>query len=321
MTSESILDLNQSDVFMHLKDFVEDRLIYLKLEGLNAAGSIKLKTAVSMIAGLERRGCIRPGINRIVESSSGNLGIALSIVCKAKGYAFTCIMDPHASPISVKLIELYGGRVVQIAEKDKQGGYLNTRIRKIQELLAQDKTCVWTNQYANPDNPAAHEQTTAPEIFKAFPKLDFLFVGTSTTGTLGGCARFFKEHSPATRLIAVEPVGSVTFGQASGRRLIPGLGASRRPEMASLDNVHDVLFVREEDTIATCHHILKRYGLFVGASTGTVLHAIRAYADRLPPAATIVAISPDFGDKYLDTVYNPEWVREHYGNHVIPDAC
>ena len=319
MTSDSILNINQPDIFFHLKDFAGDHRIHLKLEGLNAAGSIKLKTAVSMIAGLEQRGRIQPGKHRIIESSSGNLGIALSIVCKVKGYVFTCIMDPNASPVSVKLIKLYGGHVIQITEKDEHGGYLNTRIRKIQELLDHDKDCVWTNQYANPDNPSAHERTTAPEIFKAFPKLNFLFIGTSTTGTLGGCARFLKEHSPETRLIAVEPEGSVTFGHAPGRRLIPGLGTSRRPEIASLDNVHEVLLVREEDTIAMCWHILERYGLFAGASTGTVLQAVRAYAHRLPPGSLVVAISPDFGDKYLDTVYNPEWVRKHYGDNVTPD--
>lgn len=317
MIVDHILSLNHASTFFRLKRFVEKNDVYLKLEGFNPAGSIKLKTALSMIEGLERRGRIKPGKNKIIESSSGNLGIALSIICKVKGYDFTCVVDPHASPESIKIIELYGGKVITVTEKDEQGGYLNTRIKRIRRIVKEDKSTVWTNQYANKDNPLAHYRTTAREIYEQFPSLDYLFVGTSTTGTLGGCARFFKEHVGHTKVIAVDPVGSVTFGHKAARRLIPGLGASRAPELAALDNVSDVVLVAEEDTIRMCRHLMDRYALFAGPSTATVLHAVRTYTGKIEPHETVVAISPDFGGKYIDTVYNPHWVDDNY-QMIIP---
>jgi cysteine synthase A len=154
----SILDL-QENVFLCLHDFLgPHRDVYLKLEGLNAPGSVKFKPARQMIEDLEERGIIQSGCHKIVESSSGNLGVALALVCKVKGYPFTCVTDPNANPAHLAHIRRYGGEVVMVTQRDANGGFLQTRLALIRQMLRDDPTCVWTNQYANPANP---QHTTA----------------------------------------------------------------------------------------------------------------------------------------------------------------
>jgi N-(2-amino-2-carboxyethyl)-L-glutamate synthase len=316
MIVENVLDLKQSQTFFLLRDFLSNGDVYLKLEGANFSGSIKMKSALKMISCLEERKQIKPGQSRIIESTSGNLGIALSIICKEKGYEFICVVDPNVSSMSISLITLNGGKIEMVTDRDENGGFLLNRIRRIEQLLEQDPSLVWTNQYANPDNTQAHYDTTAAEIFGQFPKLDFLFIGAGTTGTLGGCARFFEEKSSITTIVAVDPEGSVTFGKPSKKRYIPGLGTSRRPEITTLENVSKVVTVSEPDTIQMCHEILTEYRLFIGPSTGTILQGVRQYFNEHPTekSQSIVAISPDFGDKYIDTVYNDAWIRSHYSD-------
>lgn len=312
MIIQDILDLKQNDAFFVLEGYLGEADVYLKLEGLNLSGSIKLKTALSMIKGLEERGEIQPGRHRIIESSSGNLGIALSMICKKKGYEFLCVVDPNVTRRSRELIELYGGKIVLVTEPDANGGYLGSRIRRIRELLSEDPCLVWTNQYANRDNYLAHYETTAREIQQQFPKLDYLFVGAGTTGTLRGCAQYFKEKCPITKIIGVDPVGSVTFGYPAGKRLLSGVGTSRAPEIVSLDNVHGIVRVSESDTIITCRDVLARYGLLIGPSSGSALRAVSEYKAEYGKNETIVVVSPDFGDKYIDTVFNSEWTRQNF---------
>jgi N-(2-amino-2-carboxyethyl)-L-glutamate synthase len=155
------------------------------------------------------------------------------------------------------------------------------------------------------------------EIYNEFSKLDYLFIGAGTTGTLVGCARFFKKYSPNTKIVAVDNKGSVTFGFPPSTRYIPGIGTSRKPEIASTDNVYKVILVPEEETVVTCNLLLKKYGLFLGGSTGTVLFAARDYVNSLSNKnISLVAISPDFGEKYLNTIYNAEWVEDKFGSAV-----
>lgn len=318
----SILD-RQENTFCCLPDFLGPRRdVFLKLEGLNPAGSIKWKPARYMIEDLEARGRIQPGYNTILESSSGNLGVALAIVCHAKGYDFTCISDPNANPAHLDHIRRYGGEVIVVTERDANGGFLQTRLDRIQQMLRDDPAYVWTNQYANPANPEAHARTTGPEILAAFPHLDYLFLGAGTTGTLVGCARSLRQHAPQAAVIAVDSVGSVTFGGPPGTRAIPGLGTSRPPEISAEvatlrpQPIRDILMIPEADTIRMCYEILARYSLWVGGSTGTVLCGVRQWQDRLPARATVVALSPDLGERYADTVYNPAWVADKFGLHL-----
>ena len=266
-----------------------------------------------MIDALEAEGTARPGEATLVESSSGNLGIALSLVCKLRGYRFLCVTDPNTPSASLQAMRVYGAEVVTVDQHDANGGYLHTRIAYIQRLLVEDPSCIWLNQYANRANQAAHYETTAREILAEFPAPDFLFVGCGSSGTLMGCAQRFREESANTRIVAVDPVGSVSFGGAPKLRLIPGLGASRRPELLLPEAIDRVVSVSEPDTLRMCHEIASVHGLIVGGSTGSVLAAVRQMDDGITSGMSVVAVSADFGDRYLDTVYSRDWVLRNYG--------
>lgn len=282
--------------------------IHLKLEGLNPAGSIKLKTALQLIEDLEATGRIQANA-QIVESSSGNLGVALAMVCANRGYRFTCVTDPNTSRHAIRAMQAAGARVVRVERRDAQGGYLGTRIAWIREQVARDARWVWVNQYANPSNWRAHYRWTAPEIFAAHPDVDHLFIGAGTTGTLMGCLRYVRVHRLTTRVIAVDAVGSVTFGGPSGPRRIPGLGTSCRPPLCEPPHAEPpdvIVYVPESETLRMCHRLAAR-GLLVGGSTGSVLRAVQMSAEDIAANDTVVAIAPDMGDKYLDTLYDPDW--------------
>ncbi len=309
---ESPLEIQVKDMYFKLNAFRGDISLYLKLEGLNPAGSIKIKPAINMIEDLEERGLIKPGRSRIIESSSGNLGVALSLVCKVKGYDFTCVTDPNIAPLCLNFIHLYGGRIIQVTERDENGGFLNTRIKLIRKMVEADSDCVWTNQYANQANPDAHFRHTAREIHRDFPHLECLFIGAGTTGTLVGCADYFSTNVRKPKIIAVDAAGSVTFGHSPAKRFIPGLGTSRKPEVFTDKHVDDVYMIKEEDTILMAQEILERYCLFIGGSTATVLCGVAKYLRSHRVQGCIVAISPDFGDKYMDTIFNPEWISERF---------
>ncbi|HWS33349.1 MAG TPA: 2,3-diaminopropionate biosynthesis protein SbnA [Actinoplanes sp.] len=284
--------------------------VRLKLEGINIAGSIKLKTALQMITDLEDAGVLIPG-KRIIESSSGNLGVAVALICAERGYSFTCVTDPNASSSAVSRMRAMGATVITVRQRDRTGNYLGTRIATIQEMCRSDPDVVWLNQYANPSNWRAHYRTTAPEILLASPRVDYLVIGAGTTGTLMGCARYFREYSPHTVIVGVDSHGSVTFGGAPRERFIPGIGASRRPEIADESLIDLLLFVDEADGIRMCRSMARK-GLPVGGSTGSVLHGVRQLSYRLRPDSVVVAVSPDMADKYLDTVYSDEWVGDRF---------
>jgi N-(2-amino-2-carboxyethyl)-L-glutamate synthase len=303
---------NEDDLYVDLRSVLGCSLL-LKCEGFNFAGSIKLKAATEMVEAAERAGVLTPG-SILVESSSGNLGVALSMIAASKGYRFLCVTDVRCNLAARRLMEVMGGRVhVITAEPDAKGGLLGARIAHIRALCAADDRYVWLNQYTNPDNWMAHYRRTAPAIARRFPRLDVLFVGAGTTGTLMGCARYFREWHRPVRIVAIDSVGSVTFGGAPGRRMIPGLGASVRPPLLDESYVDDVVRVEEADAIRACHRMAKR-GFVFGGSTGTVVSGAIGWLFRHDARElTAVAIAPDLGDRYLDTIYQSNWLRDLYG--------
>jgi len=309
MIVESPLDLIFPDLFYRLRSFAGAHDVFLKLEGFNVTGSIKIKTAIGLIDDLERRGVARPGKTVIVESSSGNLGLALSLVCAIKGYQFICVTDPNANRSTKKGMQLYGARVIVVKERDPAGGFLGSRLRRIERILQSEPNAIWLNQYANIANKNVHAEQTANEIAREFEKVDWVFVGAGTTGTLAGICERLRQVFPAVKIVAVDPAGSVTFGGAPAKRNIPGIGTSVRPKLAELANPDRVVAVTEETTIETCLSFVRDYHLLVGGSTGTVLAAVQRLAPEFMPGDTIVAISPDLGEKYLDTIYDSAWVR------------
>ncbi|MBA6118047.1 2,3-diaminopropionate biosynthesis protein SbnA [Pseudomonas putida] len=314
VSSQSVEDLVHDHTFLHVCGIGAD--FHLKLECFNPAGSIKLKTARGMIDDLQARGLIKPE-SRLIESSSGNLGVALAMLCAARGLHFTCVVDPNSSRHSLKLMRIYGAEVIEVDRTDANGGFLGTRIALIHQLLAGDSRYLWLNQYENAANPEAHARTTAPAIAERFPHIDYLFVGAGTTGTLMGCTKYFQKHFPHTRIIAVDSVGSVTFGTPAGRRFVPGLGTSQRPPIFDPTGIHALEMVTETQTVAMARLLARDRGLLVGGSTATVVAAVHAWRERIEPGAVVVALSPDWGERYLDTLYDDAWVEQRFGRQVL----
>lgn len=306
---------NEDELFVDLQPLV-GQAIYLKCEGFNFAGSIKLKAASAMVEAAERDGYLRPG-SVLVESSSGNLGVALSMIAASKGYRFVCVTDSRCNLSTRRLMEALGSSVHIISEPHPETGLLGARINYVKSLCRSDDRYVWLNQYSNPENWKAHYRTTAPAIARRFPHLDVLFVGAGTTGSLMGCARFFRERRRPVRIVAIDPVGSQAFGGPPARRMIPGLGTSVRPPLLDESLVDEVVRVEEADTIRACHQLARR-GFLFGGSTGTVVSGASAWMRQYDPGDLVaVALAPDLGERYLDTVYQSNWVQALYGDDVL----
>jgi cysteine synthase A len=309
---------NEEGLYVDLQSIFGHSL-FLKCEGFNFAGSIKLKAAAEMVEAADRDGSLTPG-SVLVESSSGNLGVALSMIAASKGYQFLCVTDSRCNLSTRLLMKALGSQVHVVAEPDPVGGFLGARIEYVRSLCASDERYVWLNQYTNPGNWMAHYRTTAPAIARQFPQLDVLFVGAGTTGTLMGCARYFREWNRPVKIVAVDSVGSVAFGGAPSRRMIPGLGTSIRPPLLDEAYVDEVVRVEEVDSIRACHHLARR-GFLFGGSTGTVVSGAMGWlAEHDSSELTTVAIAPDLGERYLDTIYQSNWLQDLYGEDVLsPD--
>ncbi|MFG2427717.1 2,3-diaminopropionate biosynthesis protein SbnA [Streptomyces sp. NPDC048590] len=306
---------NEEDLYVDVEP-VFGRSLLLKCEGFNFAGSIKLKAAAEMVASAERDGTLRPD-SVLVESSSGNLGVALSMIAASKGYRFICVTDARCNLATRLMMEALGGEVHLVGTQEANGGFLAERLAHVRQLCASDDRCVWLSQYSNPANWRAHYRTTAPEIARAFPHLDVLFMGAGTTGTLMGCARYFRDRRRPVRIVAVDIAGSVAFGGAPGRRMIPGLGMSMRPPLLDESYVDEVVRVEETDTIRACRRLARR-GFLFGGSTGTVVSgAVDWLARQGTDDLTAVAVAPDLGERYLDTVYQDNWVEDLYGSRTL----
>ena len=306
---------NENDLYVDLMPMFGHSL-FLKIEGFNFAGSIKLKAATEMVEAAERDGVLTPG-SVLIESSSGNLGVALSTIAASKGYRFLCVTDSRCNLSTRRLMEALGSRVHVIVEPGPAGGLLGARLDHVRALCAANPRFVWLNQYTNPDAWRAHYRTTAPAIARQFPRLDVLFVGAGTTGTLMGCARWFHEWYRPVKVVAIDAVGSVTFGGEPGRRMIPGVGMNVRPPLLDESIVDDVVLVEEQDTVRACHR-LARSGFLFGGSTGTVVSGAVEWLSRHDSREyTAVAIAPDLGERYLDTVYQSNWLVDLYGEDVL----
>ncbi|RFU87376.1 2,3-diaminopropionate biosynthesis protein SbnA [Streptomyces triticagri] len=313
-------EFDVSDLFVNLQPF-SGRRLFLKVEGFNFAGSIKLRAAREIVAQAEAAGVLGPGTT-LVESSSGNMGVALSVLAASRGFDFLCVTDSRCNEVTRRTMESFGAEVHVITEPHETEGFLGARIRHVEELIAADEKKIWLNQYRSPGNWLAHYQQTAPAIARQFPDLNVLIVGAGTTGTLMGCARYFRDHRPGVRIVAVDTVGSVTFGTPAGTRHIPGLGTSVRPALLDESLVDDVVHVAESDTVRTCRQLM-RHGFLFGGSTGTVVRGALDWLNSRHPGeqVTAVTISPDLGERYLETVYHDAWVLDTYPPEVLAGAA
>jgi 2,3-diaminopropionate biosynthesis protein SbnA len=292
--------------------------LYAKLEALNPGGSIKDRPAFGILDSALRAGEIGPG-TVVVESSSGNMGIGLAQACLYHGLRFICVVDPKTTSANLELLRALGAEIDLVKEPDPVSGeLLQARLQRVRELLGLIPGAFWPNQYANTGNSGAHYRTTMREIVDALDgRVDYLFVATSTCGTVRGCGELVRDERLDTRVIAVDAFGSMIFSDVKAKRMIPGLGAGLRPPLCDLSLIHEHVHVDDLDCIRGCRRLVAREAILAGGSSGGVVAAVEKLQDRIPPGAVCVAILPDRGERYLATVYSDDWVREHCGDGAL----
>jgi len=244
----------------------------------------------------------------VIESTSGNLGVGLAQACRYHGLRLICVVDVRAHAISVGTMRALGADV-RVVDSDSED-LLAARLKLVAELVSSTEDSFWPNQYANLSNPAAHAEGTMREIDEALDgELDYLFVATSTTGTLRGCRDYLCANDRATKVVAVDAVGSALFGGLPGSRQLPGFGAGVQSELSLGATFDHLLRVSDLDCVVGCRRLVEREAVFAGASSGGVAVALERLAGALPSGSRCAMILPDGGAGYLDTVYDDEWVR------------
>ncbi|MFC5402541.1 2,3-diaminopropionate biosynthesis protein SbnA [Cohnella soli] len=285
--------------------------VYAKLEMFNPGGSSKDRPALSILREAIRSGQVGRG-STVIESSSGNMAVSLAQLCRYMGFRFVCVVDPRTTISHLRLIRSLGGEIDLVDEPDPvSGDYLPARIRRVRELCDTTPNSFWTNQYGNPNNFLSHYETTMPELIAALPRIDYLFCGVSSCGTIRGCAEKIKDSGLDTKIVAVDAVGSVIFGGDRGKRQFPGLGAALTPSLSKHELIDRIVYVSDRDCIEGCLALSAKESIVAGASSGGVVAAIRAMKNDIPPGSVCAVILPDRGERYLDTVYNEEWVQQH----------
>jgi cysteine synthase A len=273
--------------------------VVAKLEFFNPAHSVKDRIGVAMIDAAERDGLIHPD-TIILEPTSGNTGIALAMVCAARGYKCTLIMPDTMSRERRLLLRAYGADLILTPGSEGMKG----AIHMAEELAAADKRYFIPQQFQNPANPEIHRQTTAEEIWRDTDgKVDFLVAGIGTGGTITGTSEVLKERKPSFQSIAVEPEGSaVLSGGEKGKHKIQGIGAGFVPEVLNTSIYDEVIRVTDDDAMETARKMAREEGLLVGISSGAATWAALQVASRSENEdKLIVAIIPSFGERYLST--------------------
>lgn len=287
--------------------------VFAKLEGLNPGGSIKDRAAKAILLAAIERGDVHARTT-IIESSSGNMGIGLALACRYLGLRFICVVDAKTTAQNLRLLRAHGAEVEVVQNPDPlTGDFLSMRLRRVEELLVETPESYWPNQYANPDNARAHHQTMAEIVEALDGRVDHVFCATSTCGTIRGCSDYLKERGLSTRVWAVDAIGSVIFGSPPAKRLLPGHGASRRPELLRPEQIDGCIHISDLDCVIGCRQLLRREAILVGGSSGGVAMAIHLLKADIPSDALCVAILPDRGDRYLDTIYSDDWAGRHFG--------
>jgi N-(2-amino-2-carboxyethyl)-L-glutamate synthase len=288
-----------------------ERLVHLKLEGANPFGSLKDRTAAGLIADLERRGLLLDG-SLLLESTSGNLGIALAAIARRRGYGFHAVVDPKTTPENLARLRALEARIELVDTVDQAGGYLLSRLARVEELCARSDAFVWPDQYTNPASPRVHERGTGPELLaQLHGRLDAVFVPVSTGGTLAGIARFLRRASRSTRVVAVDAVGSVALGGRPAPRLLTGIGASRPSAFLSADLYDERIKVDDAEAFAFCRVLAVTTGIRIGGSGGAALAACARLLAAGSELGRVVCLCPDRGESYASTIYNDRWLASH----------
>ena len=289
--------------------------LYLKLELMNPAGSIKDRIGLSMIAEAERRGDIKPG-GTIVEATAGNTGLGLALVAAQKGYRVILVLPDKMSQEKIFNLRAMGAEVV-LTRSDVVKGHPEY-YQDVGARIAREQGAYYINQFANPDNPKAHAMTTGPEILEQMQgRVDAVVVGVGSSGTIAGLTSCFKEHAPGIEIVLADPEGSVLAGHINEGRMgkagswqVEGIGEDFIPEICDFSMCHRAYSIPDSESFATAREILRKEGLLVGSSTGTLVSAALRWCREQKKPRRVVTFACDTGNKYLSKLFNDFWMED-----------
>ena len=291
--------------------------LFLKLEHHNPGGSIKDRIALAMIEAAEKEKKLEPGA-LIVEATAGNTGLALALVAVRKGYRLLIVVPDKMSQEKIFHLRAMGAEVV-LTRSDVSKGHPEYYQERAARLAAETPGAFYVNQFANPANPAAHEASTGPEIWRQMEhSVDAVVAGVGTGGTITGLARFFEKASPATEIVLADPEGSVlanyvrthTVSKEVGSWLVEGIGEDFIPPVCDLSRVKKAYSIPDREAFKVCRDLLKREGILAGTSSGTLIAAALRYCREAAEPKRVVSFVCDSGNKYLSKAYNDYWMLD-----------
>lgn len=302
--------------------------LFLKLENQNPGGSIKDRIGLYLIEAAERAGQIKPG-GTLIEATAGNTGLGLALVAAQKGYRLLLVIPDKMSQEKIFHLKAMGAEV-QLTRSDVSKGHPEY-YRDVAERLAHETpNSFFVNQFGNPANPQAHEETTAPEIWRQMDqRLDAVVCGVGTGGTVTGLSRFFARTAPNVEIVLADPAGSILAHYAKtgekvaakGGWLVEGIGGDSIPPVADLSRVGSTYSIPDAEAFQTCRELLRKEGIIAGTSSGTLLAAALRYCREQKSPQRVVTFVCDSGNKYLSKVYNDYWMldqgfieRERFGD-------
>jgi cystathionine beta-synthase/cysteine synthase A len=281
----------------------------VKYEKMNPGGSVKDRAAWYIVREAERRGLLRPG-GTIIESSSGNFGIALAMIGAAKRYHVIILVDPKTTEANLALLRCFGAEVIVVTERDDCGSYHKTRIALANRLAGEISGSFRPDQCFSLLNSEAHYQYTAKEILEDCEgRLDVFIAPVSTGGQLGGISRYIKTYAPGVRVIGVDAEGSSVFGGVPHPYRIPGIGLGWTPENLRLDKIDCAYKVCDEDAFVAARVLAMQEGLLMGPSSGACMVVALKYAELLGRGRRIISMVADGADRYLQTLFNDGWMK------------
>ncbi|CBA17190.1 pyridoxal-phosphate dependent enzyme [Xanthomonas albilineans] len=292
--------------------------LYLKLESANPGGSIKDRIGLSMIEAAERRGDLRPGAV-LVEGTAGNTGIGLALVAQQKGYKLILVVPDKMSREKIFNLKAMGAEVV-LTRSDVAKGHPEYYQDLAARIAAETPNAYFINQFGNPDNPAAHEFGTGPEILRQMDgRLDAIVFGCGSSGTVTGLSRAFAAASPQTELVLADPVGSIlteyieqgTLSEKSATWLVEGIGEDFLPEISDFSRVKKAYSISDAESFHTARELLAKEGILGGSSTGTLLAAALKYCRSQSEPKRVLVFVCDTGNKYLSKMYNDYWMLDN----------
>ncbi len=289
--------------------------LFLKLELINPGGSIKDRIGISMIEEAEKRGDIRPG-DTLVEATAGNTGIGLALVAAQKGYKLILVLPDKMSQEKIFNLRAMGAEVI-LTRSDVGKGHPEY-YQDVGQRIADEQGAYFINQFANPDNSLAHEQTTAPEILEQMGgDVDAIVLGVGSSGTVAGIGAYLEKHSPSTEIILADPVGSVLADYINkgklgeqGSWLVEGIGEDFIPSIADFGKVTRAYSISDRESFKTARELLRKEGILAGSSSGTLLAAALKYCREQKEAKRVVSFACDTGNKYLSKLYNDFWLED-----------